>query len=36
MVVNKEENGCTEERKLDAHVTCMINSCQGKVAGAVF
>ena len=38
-LVNDEENGCRFEvqkgRTLDTHVTYMVNSCQGKVAGVI-
>ena len=36
--VNVEENDCRfEDRKtLESHATCMMNSCQGKIAGVFF
>ena len=40
IVVNEEEKTATdsktEERKIDAHVTCIVCSCQRKVAGILF
>ena len=33
MVISKEENGCRFDHQRKEEVTCMVNSCQGKVAG---